>query len=494
MSIQEKTIKRLFAVSGNQCAFQDCSIELVDSPSEIVTAEMCHIKAKNVGGPRYDPTQTEEERNGYENLIVLCPMHHKIIDSQENLNIYTVKYLQEIKKNHEKQYIQRHEPTDKISKTFLSHFTEPPSNKIVENIFIHFFNDQMLDNYKLREKYTVTQLASIFEEVIQIAYLLTDKKLIIPTIDTAQSEVFNLILLQNLKDLIKTNVFSFAGSEISPEKWKLHKIKHYRKVRIYPQYFEESLSDQLNITSPYWIKRVVSTTSDIAQRWESSTIGMVQKKDGNRASKFLLSAFQLIKDEVKINKFIDELYKIPESLDGQAFIWKVIQSEKLTSFSQNPALTYPIELALGFMWISSHLDEYNASIIWDFPNLGPLDCGISDEYPHLAFNYTAIKRILSLYGLFDLIKLLDTEDLIVMKDIESFRFFKHEFLIPKYNAMIFRSGDVLYLNKIEKQLLKESNYARKKLKIENINSSQAFITIINIIDDFINILVKKNDT
>jgi hypothetical protein len=47
------TVKRLFAFSKNQCAFPDCTIPIVEA-SGVVTGIICHIKARNRGGPRYD--------------------------------------------------------------------------------------------------------------------------------------------------------------------------------------------------------------------------------------------------------------------------------------------------------------------------------------------------------------------------------------------------------------------------------------------------------
>jgi hypothetical protein len=44
------TIKRLFSVAGNRCAFPGCTATLVIG--DTVTAEICHIKAQSGGGPR----------------------------------------------------------------------------------------------------------------------------------------------------------------------------------------------------------------------------------------------------------------------------------------------------------------------------------------------------------------------------------------------------------------------------------------------------------
>lgn len=94
----EKTIRRLFALSGNRCAFPGCSLPLVESAGT-VTGEICHIKAKGKGGPRYDGSQTDEERHAFENLILLCRRHHKVVDSAPD--IYSAEALQEVKAIHE---------------------------------------------------------------------------------------------------------------------------------------------------------------------------------------------------------------------------------------------------------------------------------------------------------------------------------------------------------------------------------------------------------
>ncbi len=94
----EKTIKRLFALSGNICAYPGCLLPIVERAGTI-TGEICHIRARSQGGPRFDSTQTDVVRHGYDNLILLCRHHHKIIDAQPD--IYTADALQEMKAVHE---------------------------------------------------------------------------------------------------------------------------------------------------------------------------------------------------------------------------------------------------------------------------------------------------------------------------------------------------------------------------------------------------------
>lgn len=90
----EKTIRRLFALSGNACAFPDCPSPIVEVEGTI-TGEICHIRAQSRGGPRFEAAQSEQERHAFENLILLCRRHHKIIDTEPD--IYSVEVLEDMK-------------------------------------------------------------------------------------------------------------------------------------------------------------------------------------------------------------------------------------------------------------------------------------------------------------------------------------------------------------------------------------------------------------
>lgn len=103
MSISIKTHKMLWGRSGNRCALEECRKELVmdatETDDESLIGEECHIIANSTNGPRGD-TSIQEDLDKYENLILLCRIHHKIIDDQPNT--YTVERLKKIKATHEK--------------------------------------------------------------------------------------------------------------------------------------------------------------------------------------------------------------------------------------------------------------------------------------------------------------------------------------------------------------------------------------------------------
>ncbi|OIA98719.1 hypothetical protein AK95_16290 [Paenibacillus sp. LC231] len=102
MSISDKTRKMLWGRSGNRCSI--CKIELVvdatilDDPS--IIGEECHIISGKVNGPRYNSEFDKEIIDSYDNLILLCRVHHRMIDDQQDT--YTEYILKQMKVNHEK--------------------------------------------------------------------------------------------------------------------------------------------------------------------------------------------------------------------------------------------------------------------------------------------------------------------------------------------------------------------------------------------------------
>lgn len=101
MPVNEDTKRRLFVLSGNECAFPKCTNPILDTEHNVIVGEICHIKAKSPNGPRYDASQTDEERNGFANLLLMCSPHNKIIDDPALLDTFTVEVLLGYKQDHE---------------------------------------------------------------------------------------------------------------------------------------------------------------------------------------------------------------------------------------------------------------------------------------------------------------------------------------------------------------------------------------------------------
>ena len=92
-----EVLRELYLKSGNQCAFPGCN-HLIMNECGFFIAQLCHIEAAMPGGPRFNPDQTNEERRGYDNLLLLCHAHHKVTDNEDE---YPTGRLKEIKTKHE---------------------------------------------------------------------------------------------------------------------------------------------------------------------------------------------------------------------------------------------------------------------------------------------------------------------------------------------------------------------------------------------------------
>lgn len=98
-NISLKDAKILWGKSGGKCAISKKDIiQEKKEGNKYIIGEVAHIEGEKPGSARYNPDMTVD-RNSYENLILLSPDFHTIIDN--NPEEYTVDKLKQIKKNHE---------------------------------------------------------------------------------------------------------------------------------------------------------------------------------------------------------------------------------------------------------------------------------------------------------------------------------------------------------------------------------------------------------
>ena len=107
-----ETLKLLYVRSGNECAFPNCQHPIFNDEG-LYVAQLCHIKAANEGGERFDENQSDDERRSFENLLFMCHRHHKETD---NIEKYTVETLMDIKENHESLFTEKGK---KVSKEMI---------------------------------------------------------------------------------------------------------------------------------------------------------------------------------------------------------------------------------------------------------------------------------------------------------------------------------------------------------------------------------------
>lgn len=92
----------LWGRSANRCAMAECRRVLVEDETETddpsIIGDEAHIVAREDDGPRGISDLSPEQRDKFDNLVLMCKIHHKIIDDQPNE--FTVERLQQIKQDH----------------------------------------------------------------------------------------------------------------------------------------------------------------------------------------------------------------------------------------------------------------------------------------------------------------------------------------------------------------------------------------------------------
>lgn len=102
------TANILWGSCGNECANPDCSESVlrIDKTTKEIEklGEIAHIKGAKPNSNRYDANQTDEQRHGYDNLLILCKKCHREqpdgVDIPQNEFRFSHKLLTEWKTSH----------------------------------------------------------------------------------------------------------------------------------------------------------------------------------------------------------------------------------------------------------------------------------------------------------------------------------------------------------------------------------------------------------
>lgn len=103
--ISEKTAKIVWARAGGMCSYPDCRKQLIVLPENLcdplaVLGEMAHIVGHSEDGPRGEEIFRGGDRDGPENLLLLCTEHHTLVDQQPKS--HPASWLYRVKEDHER--------------------------------------------------------------------------------------------------------------------------------------------------------------------------------------------------------------------------------------------------------------------------------------------------------------------------------------------------------------------------------------------------------
>jgi hypothetical protein len=94
----------LWTNAGGRCEYDRCNKPLwfdFLTKRKSNSAYIAHIVADVPTGPRGDAVLSPQLSKDLSNLMLMCDTHHRMIDNRDNLSIFTVEALIEMKKKHE---------------------------------------------------------------------------------------------------------------------------------------------------------------------------------------------------------------------------------------------------------------------------------------------------------------------------------------------------------------------------------------------------------
>ena len=219
----KEEIRALFSRTGNQCAFPGCVHPLVEDGDDQFIAQVCHIEAPEKGGPRYNPSMTDEDRKSTKNLIVLCYRHHVNVDKDTDL--YTVKYLQDMKHSHE------------------VNFSSRP----------YMISDQMIDRI-FKELYLfeheVSHINKVWQQEFDLAMRLNLSK---DPFEHLNAILDNISCIRTLLDELNEFLGNLPESIESFFGGLGYDLKDYRKVPYYENPFHNAFWEMMNIGVPNFL-------------------------------------------------------------------------------------------------------------------------------------------------------------------------------------------------------------------------------------------------
>lgn len=105
MSVGPQTRLTLWTRSAGRCQFDGCNRpllgDLLTGKDELNDGYVAHIVADSVGGPRGDPVLSPKLSDDVANLMLLCNVHHRLIDALKTRGEYPVERLMAMKAAHE---------------------------------------------------------------------------------------------------------------------------------------------------------------------------------------------------------------------------------------------------------------------------------------------------------------------------------------------------------------------------------------------------------
>ncbi|WP_286733051.1 MULTISPECIES: tetratricopeptide repeat protein [Sphingobacterium] len=336
------TLRQLFALSGNECAFPGCRHALVNNEG-VYIAQLCHIEAAERNGQRYNEDQTDEERRAFENLILLCHEHHKVTDDVEK---YGVSDLKLMKSNHEQRFLNnRYELEDEALDQVVDSIHEKLDHIIDQN------NRTQLSLHNLTQEITIisstqanvsTNRDNLYSDILKIGIDLRSDNKYIGALSFFQK--FEKDKWNNLSNEVRFKLLANTGVTLLDMGRNLDGASYFLKINELGNQTLESLAytclgyailkkeEQFD----YYFNKAISLGTDNPNLWLAFLLckgGIISaaRLQNEIPSTLLKSSFIIIKllelynAEGKLEEAKELFWKIEASIEREDFKdWQII--------------------------------------------------------------------------------------------------------------------------------------------------------------------------
>lgn len=169
MTISEKDRKILWGRAASRCCYckQELIIDKSDKDPHSVIGEECHIHGRRPDSARYSEDLAKDQIDKDDNLILLCRIHHKLVDDQPIK--YTVTFLKNLKLKHENWVKSALNIVDAENSEWSFHFLNRV--RTGKELMMHFSGTHsgIFDNDEPLNQVEAEELSDFMQEVQDVA-------------------------------------------------------------------------------------------------------------------------------------------------------------------------------------------------------------------------------------------------------------------------------------------------------------------------------------
>ena len=295
------------------------------------------------------------------------------------------------------------------------------------NIFLHFLekDTQEILGIKSAAKSSIDQM----QIALNAAVLLCKEYCILPVSSYFESENTKQLILNNL-EYYRDGLIVFAMREDEIEEYQAKKQEQYKEFIhdvVYSRYFDKSevkaSKDLFRIDSTS-LRRTTKIGEYCLIRWDENLSLFIDGYEGDISSIYNLDSITPGENAIAVALGLKEKAK---RLEGGAFIWKVM-AEKLDKLPiRDPAFERRARRFFQHNYYSAYLEEYDASILFDYLPFERKDNFMLKKKYLSASNYKWFKEYLTCLAL-DFILSCSATQILKIKRLPEFEWLMKNYL------------------------------------------------------------------